>query len=458
MVSGTDFAAKHLSGTNIADERLAPEDEWIGKLDLVSFGAELRSLGKQLGEQQGAADMAHLRKIVWWSRLCQWAGAATMWYCVNPVSVFLLSLGCMTRWACVGHHTCHGGYDKVDLTKRYNRFTFAVGSLYRRVADWNAALEFDPWTSRLSCLWPNPLTCVCAPHRGRLDWMLVEAWNCEHNQLHHYYLGEDEDPDLVEMNLAYLRSLKLPMPIKWLFAGVVMTIWKWWYYAPNTFKVLKVNELRRAGKPLPDQATLHKACVIDNTWLTSGPRFFSIAEFVLRVVAPYFVVRFVLLPGAFGLALGRDAYANSLVTIVLAELLTNLHSFVVIVTNHAGDDLYRFEKHCAPRSATFYLRQVVSSANFTAGAPGTTLGDLNDFLHGWLNYQVEHHLWPDLSMLSYQKAAPLVKAICAKHGVPYVQQNVFWRLKKTVDIMTGAASMRRYPTAFEKADDLTSAW
>ena len=61
-------------------------------------------------------------------------------------------------------------------------------------------------------------------------------------------------------------------------------------------------------------------------------------------------------------------------------------------------------------------------------------------------------------MLSYQKAAPLVKAICAKHGVPYVQQNVFWRLKKTVDIMTGAASMRRYPTAFEKADDLTQAW
>ena len=66
-----------------------------------------------------------------------------------------------------------------------------------------------------------------------------------------------------------------------------------------------------------------------------------------------------------------------------------------------------------------------------------------------------HHLWPDLSMLSYQKAAPLVRAICAKHGVPYVQQSVFWRLKKTVDIMTGHASMRRFPTAFERQADLT---
>ena len=58
-------------------------------------------------------------------------------------------------------------------------------------------------------------------------------------------------------------------------------------------------------------------------------------------------------------------------------------------------------------------------------------------------------------MLSYQKAAPRVRAICAKHGVPYVQQSVFWRLKKTVDIMTGHASMRRFPTAFERQADLT---
>ena len=30
-------------------------------------------------------------------------------------------------------------------------------------------------------------------------------------------------------------------------------------------------------------------------------------------------------------------------------------------------------------------------------------------------------LWPNASMLTYQRAQPLVKALCAKHGVPYVQ-------------------------------------
>jgi len=60
-------------------------------------------------------------------------------------------------------------------------------------------------------------------------------------------------------------------------------------------------------------------------------------------------------------------------------------------------------------------------------------------------------------MLSYQKAAPLVRTLCKKHGVPYVQHNVFWRVKKTVDIMTGAASMRKYPSRWENEEDLVPA-
>ena len=67
--------------------------------------------------------------------------------------------------------------------------------------------------------------------------------------------------------------------------------------------------------------------------------------------------------------------------------------------------------------------------------------------------RIEHHAWPQLSMLSYQKAAPELKAICAKHDVPYVQENVFKRLKKTADIMVGKTSMRRFDEAWEDKND-----
>ena len=56
-------------------------------------------------------------------------------------------------------------------------------------------------------------------------------------------------------------------------------------------------------------------------------------------------------------------------------------------------------------------------------------------------------------MLSYQKAAPQLRAICDKYGVPYVQHNVFRRLKKTADIMVGATDMRPFDESWEYEPD-----
>jgi len=62
-------------------------------------------------------------------------------------------------------------------------------------------------------------------------------------------------------------------------------------------------------------------------------------------------------------------------------------------------------------------------------------------MYGWLNYQIEHHLWPDLPLSQYQKLQPQVKALCERHGIPYCQDSVFKRLLKAVDIMVGKTSM-----------------
>ena len=125
----------------------------------------------------------------------------------------------------------------------------------------------------------------------------------------------------------------------------------------------------------------------------------------------------------------------TLATTVLADMFTNLHSFIVIATNHVGDDIYRFDTETTPRSDDFYMRAVIGSANFRTG------GDVNDFMHGWLNYQIEHHMWPDMSMRCYQRAQPKVKAICEKYGMPYVQENVFKRVGQLVDVMVGKRTM-----------------
>jgi len=127
--------------------------------------------------------------------------------------------------------------------------------------------------------------------------------------------------------------------------------------------------------------------------------------------------------------------------------MTNVHSFLTIVTNHAGEDLYTFDDAVKPRTSSFYVRQIVGSANYQCGS------DAVDFAQGFLNYQVEHHVWPDLSMLQYQRGAPRLKALCEKYGVPYVQEYIWERTRKTLRIMVGKTTMRSFPTEYEPAKD-----
>ena len=84
-------------------------------------------------------------------------------------------------------------------------------------------------------------------------------------------------------------------------------------------------------------------------------------------------------------------------------MLTNIHSFIVIVPNHCGEDVYCFKGKVKYKSSEFYVRQIIGSVNYTTG------NDINDYLHGWLNYQIEHHLFPDLSMLEYRYLQPIIK-------------------------------------------------
>jgi len=134
----------------------------------------------------------------------------------------------------------------------------------------------------------------------------------------------------------------------------------------------------------------------------------------------------------------------------MAEVLTNLHTFCVIGPNHTGDDLYRFDDRPASR-AEHALRQIIGSTNYATG------GDLLDFAHMWLNYQIEHHIFPDISMLQVQRIAPKVRAICEKHGIPYVQESVFRRVKKMVDVTVGNTSMHRGVTRRADASDVLPA-
>jgi fatty acid desaturase len=66
----------------------------------------------------------------------------------------------------------------------------------------------------------------------------------------------------------------------------------------------------------------------------------------------------------------------------------------------------------------FLRRQVLTSRNVTGSRPV-------DLLLGGLNYQIEHHLFPNMPRPNLRHAQPLVRAFCAHHGLPYVEASLF---------------------------------
>jgi fatty acid desaturase len=43
----------------------------------------------------------------------------------------------------------------------------------------------------------------------------------------------------------------------------------------------------------------------------------------------------------------------------------------------------------------------------------------NDWFTGHLNFQIEHHLFPTMPRHNLYKIQPQVRALCAKHRIPY---------------------------------------
>jgi len=116
--------------------------------------------------------------------------------------------------------------------------------------------------------------------------------------------------------------------------------------------------------------------------------------------------------------------------------VTGLYMGVVFLTNHTGMPLTRDSRDGVPLVA-----QAAITRNVKVGVPG-------DWLWGGLNYQIEHHLIPDLPRASMRAAVPYVQAFCRRNGIDYC---CVGPLRAWMDVVRHAhsvgAALRRRPAA-----------
>lgn len=360
----------------------------LNEIDCEGFYKALQELRRRVDEDLGERDLAHLRKVARWGRASTALGLLTAAVAPNPLSAAALSFGRSTRWVLM-HHIGHRGYDRVPGAPAHvHSKRFARGK--RRFWDW-------------------------------ADWLTPEAWIFEHNVLHHSHTAQAADPDLIEQSTEMLRKPPFGPATRAASLGILSLTWRPGFYAPMAMWAHAQRRSKDSQVGKYDFGSILRASLHGEYWK--------------KGVLPYGALQFVALPLLFT-PLGPWAVFSAWCNSVGAEVLTNVHAFAVVLPNHCGDDLYRYE--APPRNkAEGCVRQIISSANYSVGS------DLGASLQLWLNYQIEHHIWPDLPMLRYRELQPEVQRLCAEYGVPYVQQGLPARLKRMFSVVVGKTRMRR---------------
>ena len=226
-------------------------------------------------------------------------------------------------------------------------------------------------------------------------------WKHSHNYVHHKYtnvVGKDND-------VGY-GILRVTRDQKWhpinLGQPLYNAMLAMFFQYGVALHDLNIEAIRKRQKPM------------NETWAQLK----VIGRKVARQLGKDYVV-FPLLSG--------PNFVSTITANATANLIRNLWSYTVIFCGHFPDGAEKFTEEELEREtpAEWYLRQMLGSANFRGGK-------LMTFMSGNLNYQIEHHLFPDLPSNRYAEIAERVKALCEQYAIPYTTGSLAHQYSQTL--------------------------
>jgi linoleoyl-CoA desaturase len=231
----------------------------------------------------------------------------------------------------------------------------------------------------------------------------VMIWKTKHNLVHHTYTNVPEmDADIAQVSVIRLEP---SVEVRWFhrfqhiysFALYSMLSLIWVFYTDFD----KLAKKRIGGYPLPRPKK-------QDVMIMFALKVFHI---FYTLVLPSFFYNFWAVLGCY----------------IFAHLVLGLILSIVFQLAH----IYEGTNYPTPNPETlqieneWYKHQVETTANF---APTSRL--LN-FYVGGLNFQVEHHLFPNICHVHYPKINKIVKETCEEFGVGYKEYKTFFSALKS---------------------------
>mgnify|MGYP006279221493 CR=1 FL=1 len=226
------------------------------------------------------------------------------------------------------------------------------------------------------------------------------TWKHQHNTLHHGFTnidGEDED-----INPGGILRFSPHQPLKkihrfqhwyaWFFYGLMTIAWI------TTKDFRQMFNYKKEGVALQSKKSYNRLI-------------FDLTVSKILYYAVFLVIPMIVLP---------IAWYWTLLFFFVMHFISGLTLSTIFQTAHVmPDSEYPLPDEEGRIDNNWAIHQLSTTTNYSPNSR------LFSWLIGGLNYQVEHHLFPNISHVHYRSIANIVRSTAAKHDLPYHQQGSF---------------------------------
>ncbi len=229
-------------------------------------------------------------------------------------------------------------------------------------------------------------------------------WKVQHNVLHHTYTniqGHDEDIDAG-------RIIRFSKHTKWLKIHKYQKYYAFLLYGLLTINWAITTDFKQSYHYLKKKLSYGKFPNPATQW----------TKLIIGKILYYAI--WIALPLVLGFALWKVLIGFFIMHYTAGIILSVVFQLAHVMPNTEmplPDDQGNMKN-------TWAIHQLFTTSNF---APKNWLVR---FFTGGLNYQVEHHLFAQISHIHYKKIAKIVKETALEFKLPYNEYNTMWRAVK----------------------------
>jgi len=230
-------------------------------------------------------------------------------------------------------------------------------------------------------------------------------WRIQHNVLHHSYTNvyeHDEDIDKGVMRFSPDQVRKKPFYFQAFYApflyGIMTLYWLLVKDFEQAYRYGKRNLLAAQGLTLK---TALAYIIFNKTWYV-----------VLTIVLPIMIIPLV--------------WWKVMLGFLAMHFICGLILALIFQPAHVIEETDFFKT--APDGSVennWAIHQMRTTSNFA------NKSKIFSWLVGGLNYQVEHHLFPNICHVHYRQISGIVQKTAAEYGVPYHQHETFYGAVKS---------------------------